>query len=475
MKSKIIRETYKICKKFDNVISGTFVGSFVDNFDIKKNSDIDFVVIVKKITKNFFVNFNSEFSKDKFGFDIYINNSFGPLKYKFDNKVVFHIMIYDVNSHINHIYDSPFTCLDWERSKIFFKNRLSDIAAVNSITLNDFNNVRRGIEDYLYDLNNKLISYREYRFENKKVKLIKRYLELDELSQVQYSYHIVKFLCTNYLKFETKKNVKFSNNFLEKFFNKILSNNNKISFSKIYDLKVNNKSLSYDLVYKTTFKFVKKFEKYVYYSYANNKKLIFIRHLKTYKNNGYFLGQTTNPSIIKNQVFKIRSKPNRIFFSSPLKRCLDTFDKLKIKDKLNIDKNLMEINYGEADGLPINEFLIKNKKIVSQWNKKKDPRFPNGENYKDLLLRINKFINKITKKYSKELAIYSITHNVFIRGLIGSVYNLPQHKWYKLKIPHGIELEFIYYKNKVYSNISRNLAKEIFSEIDKDSTIYFTR
>ena len=47
-----------------------------------------------------------------------------PLKFDDEDTLVFHLMIYDVESHINHVIQSPFTCFDWERSELYIKKKL---------------------------------------------------------------------------------------------------------------------------------------------------------------------------------------------------------------------------------------------------------------------------------------------------------------------------------------------------------------
>ena len=73
-------------------------------------------------------------------------------------------MIYDIDSHIKHVINSPFTCLDWERSKTFKGLKLSDICSPISIQFSDFLKARRGMYDYLNDIKNNKISYRKYKW-----------------------------------------------------------------------------------------------------------------------------------------------------------------------------------------------------------------------------------------------------------------------------------------------------------------------
>ena len=94
-----------------------------------------------------------------------INSSFGPIKFYKENTIVFHLMIYDLKSHIDHTIKSPFTCYDWERSKVYLGKSLRELSPVFNLQFRDFSEARRGVFEYLKDLSKNKISYREYSFE----------------------------------------------------------------------------------------------------------------------------------------------------------------------------------------------------------------------------------------------------------------------------------------------------------------------
>ena len=114
----IQKEIVKILSKEENNLSITFVGSS-NHKNIEKISDIDIIVICKKLTKKYYEkqinklkNLDKKFYIEKFE-NLYINDSFGPLKFNKNGNLVLHVMIYDVDSHKKHVIESPFTCLDW--------------------------------------------------------------------------------------------------------------------------------------------------------------------------------------------------------------------------------------------------------------------------------------------------------------------------------------------------------------------------
>ena len=119
-----------------------------------------------------------------------------------------HLMIYDIKSHIDHVLKSPFTCYDWERSKIFRGKPLKKIFSVKNLQLNDFYESRRTSTEYLKDIKKGKISIREYYFKNKKIFLKKRYVKIDPRNRGEIVYHIIKFLVINLYKFIIQKNIK---------------------------------------------------------------------------------------------------------------------------------------------------------------------------------------------------------------------------------------------------------------------------
>ena len=206
--------------------------------------------------------------------------------------------------------------------------------------------------------------------------------------------------------------------------------------------------------------FIKHYQNHIIRKLKNSKELIFIRHARTKFNDGSFLGQQRDPHILKN--FKVIKK---ILFSkvytSPLKRCIQTLKMLTNNKNYFTDKDLLEINYGKAEGLKIDQLSKKFPRIIKKWKEGKDPSFPDGESYGDVNKRKNKLLKKIIKGKFKNICI--ISHNIFLRCLIGQSFNIPKSKWYKIFIPHLMPIEFRVIENKIYPNIKRSQLKIIFS------------
>ena len=91
--------------------------------------------------------------------------------------------------------------------------------------------------------------------------------------------------------------------------------------------------------------------------------------------------------------------------------------------------------------------------ILSKWKKGKDVRFPDGENHRQVMQRVSKFLKSLFIKNENKILI--VSHNVFLRCLIAKYYKIKTENIYKIKINYGQKFEFFKYKNKLISNISK--------------------
>lgn len=457
--------------KDKNSVSVTLTGSYSEHFNVEKAGDIDIIIICKKLNKSYFNKCikklkkikNNLFGKKK---KLIINSTFGPIKFYEKNSIVFHLMIYDINGHIDHTIKSPFTCFDWERSNIYAGKRLKEICAVRNLQLRDFYEARRSTNEYLIDILNNKISYREYNFKGNNYYIKKKNYTIDEINKRDFIYHTINFLLINYIKYEKNKNYLIKKKNVDKKFLEITKSKKLLkSFKELRKYKQNKSEENIINPKNLAIKFIKCFDKFIQNKIKSINYLYFSRHKKTQLNKGIFLGQKNNPEIIDSKITKeFRALKFDKYFSSPSKRCLQTIKLLNSNLKINISKNLLEIDYGDAENLSFNSFKNKYPNIVRKWNLGQDVAFPNGETTMDVLVRLKKFINKelIKSNINPGKKIIIITHNVVLRCLIGSYFNIEMKDWFKINIKYFDCYEFILDNKNIRTNINREKFLDLF-------------
>ena len=467
----LIKTIFDVLKENSDIVSSTVVGS-INSMDLEKISDIDIIVIVKKIDIRIINSIKSSLTNidlNKLDIEkkIFINDTFGPLKFDNKNNLVLHLMIYDHNLHIQHVENSPFTCFDWERSENFTGYSLSEISSVHKLMLNDFVSSRRGTKEYIEDISKNRISYRKYESQNGELVQVKTYYDLDERHAIEFAYHIIYNSISNLLKVNFNKNIKFEfSDFMQVWSDKyeeLYGKYNKI-FSKLYYLKLNKEIEKLDIV-EIVGNFLKDFDFIVNEYLKKSKKIIFIRHLKTNLNDGRFLGSENEIDIIENQDVSLELKnfnfSNFEIYTSPSNRCIQTINKLKL-GSYNVSDDLKEINYGKADGLFFDEVIDQYKYISDSIVKEDDFKFPDGENNTMVYERIEKFLSTI----NQNSALF--THQGVVRCMIGFSLEIPITKWYLINVPHGYPIQFIELNSKYLLNTDRKTFSEIMKNFNAE-------
>ena len=91
---------------------------------------------------------------------------------------------------------------------------LMDLYPVKCLQPGHFSSLRRGLSDYLDDLDALSISYRRYDFTSGGALLLKERYPLDERHRGEYSYHVMKYLVVNYAKLMARSNLSFDDDHL---------------------------------------------------------------------------------------------------------------------------------------------------------------------------------------------------------------------------------------------------------------------
>lgn len=472
-KKEIAYKLINLLNKDSNSLSVTLTGSYSEHFNINKAGDIDIVLICKKFNKSFFNNSKDKIKKFKEKYfkkedKLIINSTFGPIKYYSKKTIVFHLMVYDLKSHIEHTIKSPFTCYEWERSKIYVGKKLKELYPVFKLQFRDFSEARRNTQEYLNDISKNRISYRAYNFKKDKIKLEKKFFKIDRINKRDFIYHIIKFLLINYIKYEKGRNIKINEKEIEKKFHEIVKNKlDLIQFIKLKKFK-NEKGLSSIIdPKKLVINFINKFNQYIKIK-NKTSNVYFSRHKKTNISSKIFLGQKINPKIIdkkNNSEFK-RFKIDKCY-SSPLTRCLETAEIIFKKKDIICNDYLKEIDYGNVEGLNLKVLKQKYPYVIKMWSKGLDPKFPNGESSSLAFNRLKRFVktelNSEKNRYNKNIIIF--THNILLRCLIGHHFMINKKDWFKINISYFDLLEFKLKKNVLSTNIDRNKYLSIFKNL----------
>lgn len=468
MTQKLVEDVLALFNNNKNVISGTVVGSIL-NKSFDQISDIDLVVIVKNLTLDNITQLSNELLKlspklyklDKI---FEVNDSFGPLKKELENNIVFHLMVYDEIEHKNHVINSPFTCFDWEQSEQFVKKPIKEVYPTRCLMFCDFQDARRGIKDYINDIEQRRISYRVYAESKKRLVQRKLYQDLDLKHSTEFAFHIIKNSISNICKVLLNRNKKLSEKEFANFWKLFMPNLYSNYFGIYKELEKQKKQKKYednnliDLIPDFLIKFNFEIEK----QYKNTQKFVFIRHFATNLNDGRLFGQKSDEPILEiNDVIRTIDKEYENFdiYSSPLLRCIQTASKFGFKD-VSTDDNLKEIDYGLAEGMFFENFIEEYPKYKLKIECNEDFTYPKGESYAEVKKRIFNFLNDSTN------SILAFTHQGPLRALIGTILKIQISDWHKIKIPHGVPLEFLKYDQNYLININRKILSTILEEIE---------
>ena len=150
---KNIKELIKKISLIKECISVNIVGSFTENVNLNQIGDLDIVIISTKLSKRLIDKCKSKLKKHKFPTTkkIKINDTFGPLKYDKEKYLVIHLMVYDVDGHINHVTKALLRILIG-RKNIYRGKSLKQIYTASTLQLRDFFNSRRAVNSHFNDI-----------------------------------------------------------------------------------------------------------------------------------------------------------------------------------------------------------------------------------------------------------------------------------------------------------------------------------
>lgn len=424
----------------DGICSITFVGSFVDRDDLSGVSDIDVVVVFDTLTASRFAHAVSAvraLTGEAMGLPgqmVCVNTTLGPLKVDRPGQIVVHLMLYDRASHRQHVLRSPFTCLDWERSRICWGVSLADLYPAACLAPGDFLASRRGLADYIGDLEAGALSVRRFEAAGDALVEVPDRVSLDRRHQGEYAYHIIRNLVVNLLKMRTGRNQSWDEGTLRRDWCDLPDLAEWLPFyERIRAVKIaRGDDFPPDTVARTR-AFLDAFQASLERAIDGAFRLRLVRHGRTSLNDGTFLGNGRDPALAHPESIQPYADHFDAAFSSPLRRAVDTARALAPRHSIHVDARLTEINYGAAEGLTISGFRERFPETVQAWDRGEDAAFPGGERTADVLQRARSFLGALGQASGRALAV---THNVVVRVIAADLLGLDVRKAHRLPIAH---------------------------------------
>ena len=431
----------------DGVRSVRFVGSYWEPDATVAPGDVDVVVILSALTRPRFeacVAAVRAIDGRVFGLPgvpVRINHTLGPQKLGAGNEIVVHLMIYDVASHRAHVLASPFTCLDWERVDHGYGPSLRETFPVSPIAPPALLDARRGVANYLHDLNAGTVSVRAYAWHSDDtVSMEVQQVALDPRNRGEYAVHVVKHLLTNLAKVLTGRNVPLSDDALAAAWAQWLPDSAgrcpeylaMLATKRAGAAEYSSRTLGLAI------EFAEEFTAAIARIIATLPRIVWMRHAATARNDGTFLGQGRDPSVADAAGISPMSGQWDRVRSSPARRALQTAERVVPALPVTHDPRLVEIDYGAAEGLTFEELSRQFPAVVRAWQTGHDAPFPGGECHADVLARLDAAIRDLLPLRGHSLVV---THNVVLRTLLGSRLDIPRRHWHRIAVGHVEPIE----------------------------------
>ena len=160
-------------------------------------------------------------------------------------------------------------------------------------------------------------------------------------------------------------------------------------------------------------------------------KLIFIRHGETLSNKEKRIQGISDVELsavgieqAKLLALSLKDHTFETIHTSPLKRAMQTAEIINKfhRKKLHIHQGLMEMNYGDFEGVSFKKIIADERDFIEKWMT--DPasvKMPNGESLTQLQERACRALKRIAKKEENALVV---THNFTIATIICRIKNI---------------------------------------------------
>jgi broad specificity phosphatase PhoE len=431
----------------DGVCSVRLVGSFWSAGSHRSAADVDVVVILDALNRVRFdacVAAVARLDGDTFGSPgapVRVNSTFGPMKFGDGNDVVVHLMIYDRAGHRTHVLESPFTCLDWEREDRGSGPSLREHYAVPPLAPPALLSARRGVEDYVRDLDAGIVSVRRYTWDAAgAARTVVDRMPLDARNRGEFALHVVRHLLTNFEKVFSGRNAALSDDALHETWNALLPGTDELqdAYFRALAQKRTGALAHAERTLPVVRAFASAFGDALQHRINAISRVRFVRHAATTITDGTFLGQRRDPGIADASAVTTHADATSIdaVWTSPARRARETAARLVPARTPVIDIRAAEIDYGDAEGLDLSSLRERHPAIPAAWSRGDDPAFPGGESTGDVLARLDALLGDLPRSATDTLLV---THNVVLRTLIGSRLGVPMRRWHEIVVPYLAE------------------------------------
>ncbi|HBE67567.1 MAG TPA: hypothetical protein DDW52_05395 [Planctomycetaceae bacterium] len=501
LKERITERLWQVVDADANICSATLTGSFLNSETLDGLSDIDFVVITEELSQSSFNSLTRQFSEAvadvvaSEGMTFLLNPTLGPLKFNEPNLVVLHLMLYSREAHKMHVIQSPFTCLDWQRSECYRKDSMESVYPTFGLQPHHFHSARRSISDYLRDYRTRVVSFRELACTEVGYSEVRREKPMDDRDRHEFAYHVIRFLMLNLLKLIRRESKCHQDlTVLARDYATAFPIGAESATQLLFQLADKKRRLDYaasiEGLDKRLEAFVADFESQFRITFHKNaKRHMFLRHARTPMNVGdlRFVGRTDigicdtgSPGDENRRSFErvaeilndSQLSPGRLF-TSPLNRCRQTLTHIAnrcdlIEQPVVASNHLVEIDYGTCEGLTISQAREKHPDLFGLWAQGEDPRFPDGECGKDVRRRLSSFLQESIEGSREDSVV--CTHNVVLRTLVGDLLGVPEQLQYLIKIPHVMPLEVISTERfGLFLDLSAEVQEQLFASFEHSS------
>ena len=492
LRAAIIDAVWRAADRLPYVRSATLAGSFSRGTGLEGIADLDTIVIVDALDEPRFAELQQAFRQElepvlaERLFALRINPTLGPLKFNDPRTAVLHLMIYPAEGHREHVVKSPFTCFDWQRSPLWRKAEMRSIYPVFGLQPHHFISARRGAKDYLRDLAEDAVSFRELDFHGGTVREIVRKKAMTGRDRHEFAYHVMRFLMQNFLKLATRENdVPEGEKLLAAYFARLPEGAGEFGylFRELSRRKHQSDfKPSMPHLLDAVSAFVAAFEEQFREEFERQavRHMVF-RHAPTALNEP--TGEATvfqgriDPELppIDRGWLNAASPPEEAgtlwrggVYTSPLRRARDSLVNFKPyllqSAEPSVDGRLVEIDYGACEGLTVAEARARYPKLFAAWERGEDPRFPGGgENNADVWERVWDFAQQ--RWAPTEGPTLVCTHNVVLRCLVGYLLSVPQTQWYRLRIPHLAPITVVSTPSfGLFVDLEERVEREVFAD-----------